>query len=126
MFWNSTLLESLDLSSFDTSKVTDMTAMFYNCSKLKKLDLDNFNMKNVTLFSDSDTDGIFENCANLTTTINITNANVTNYTDMFKGSATEVGAKIVVNYTTETESLVDQMIATKSANSNVVKGSLIS
>ena len=126
MFWNSTLLESLNLSSFDTSKVTDMTAMFYNCSKLKKLDLDNFNMKNVTLFSDSDTDGIFENCANLTTTINITNANVTNYTDMFKGSATEVGAKIVVNYTTETESLVDQMIATKSANSNVVKGSLIS
>ena len=122
MFWNSTLLERLNLGNFDTSTVTDMTAMFYNCSKLKKLDIDNFNMKNVTLFSDSDTDGIFENCANLTTTINITNANVTNYTDMFNGAATESGAKIVVNYTTETESLVDQMIATKSANSNVVKG----
>ena len=126
MFWNSTLLERLNLGNFDTSTVTDMTAMFYNCSKLKKLDIDNFNMKNVTLFSDSDTDGIFENCANLTTTINITNANVTNYTDMFNGAATESGAKIVVNYTTETETLVDQMIATKSANSNVVKGSLVS
>ena len=126
MFWNSTLLERLNLGNFNTSKVTDMTAMFYNCSKLKKLDIDNFNMKNVTLFSDSDTDGIFENCAKLTTTINITNANVTNYTDMFSGAATESGAKIVVNYTSETESLVDQMIATKSANSNVVKGSLIS
>ena len=126
MFDRSSSLVSLDLSNFDTSKVTDMTAMFYNCSKLKKLDIDNFNMKNVTWFSDSDTDGIFENCAKLTTTINITNANVTNYTDMFSGAATESGAKIVVNYTSETESLVDQMIATKSANSNVVKGSLIS
>ncbi len=125
MFFNCGL-ESLDLSSFNTSKVTDMNGMFYNCSKLKKLDIDNFNMKNVTLFSDSYTDGIFENCAKLTTTINITNANVTNYTDMFSGASTESGAKIVVNYTSETESLVDQMIATKSANSNVVKGSLIS
>ena len=125
MFYNCGL-ESLDLSSFNTSKVTDMNGMFYNCSKLKKLDIDNFNMKNVTLFSDSYTDGIFENCAKLTTTINITSANVTNYTDMFSGASTESGAKIVVNYTSETESLVDQMIATKSANSNVVKGSLIS
>ena len=50
------------------------------------------------------------------------NANVTNYTEMFLDSATGLNAKIIVNYTSKTESLVDNMILTKSSNSNVVKG----
>ena len=39
MFQNDTKLTSLDLSSFDTSKVTDMGAMFYNCSNLKTIEV---------------------------------------------------------------------------------------
>ena len=50
------------------------------------------------------------------------NANVTNYSDMFSNAATASGAKITVNYTSSTSTLVDNMIATKSSNSNVVKG----
>jgi hypothetical protein len=41
---------------------------------------------------------------------------------MFKSVATNSGTKITVNYTTATSNLVDQMIATKTASSNVVKG----
>ena len=41
---------------------------------------------------------------------------------MFGSVATKTGSKITVNYTSATSSLVDQMIATKSDDSNVVKG----
>ena len=37
-----TSIESLDLSSFNTEKVEDMTKMFKKCEKLKKLNLSNF------------------------------------------------------------------------------------
>ena len=48
MFSNCSSLESLDLSSFDTSNVTDMSYMFNYCTKLKQLDLSNFDTSNVT------------------------------------------------------------------------------
>ena len=41
---------------------------------------------------------------------------------MFTNAATSTNAKITVNYTTDTSLLVDEMIKTKSTNSNVVKG----
>jgi len=37
MFYNCSKLTTLDLSSFDTSNVTDMNHMFYNCSELTTL-----------------------------------------------------------------------------------------
>ena len=40
---------TLDLSNFDTSKVTDMREMFYNCNNLKTIYAsDNFNTNAVT------------------------------------------------------------------------------
>ena len=42
MFYECTSLESLDLSNFDTSSVTNMAFMFYRCSSLKSLDLSKF------------------------------------------------------------------------------------
>ena len=128
MFSNCTSLANLDLSSFNTANVTMMNGMFYNCISLTNLDLSNFNTSNVTTYSclnGTTNNGIFTNCRNLITTINIMNANVTDYADIFLNAATENGAKIIVNYTSETESLVDSMIATKSSNSNVVKGNQI-
>ena len=53
------------------------------------------------------------------------NANVTNYTGMFSGAATDPNAQITVNYIAAASTLVDNMIATKSYNSNVVKGKQI-
>jgi surface protein len=40
-------LESIDLSYFNTSSVTEMASMFSDCENLKVLDISNFNMENV-------------------------------------------------------------------------------
>ncbi len=48
MFYNCSILTSLDLNSFNTSKVTAMGAMFYNCSILTSLDVSHFNTSKVT------------------------------------------------------------------------------
>ena len=129
MFDGCESLTSLDLSSFNTAKVihfggpAGMTdgGMFYNCSSLKSLDLSNFNTAEVT-----DMSFMFWECSSLTTTINIMNANVTAYPSMFTNAATASDSKITVNYIASASTLVDKMIASKSSNSNVVKGSLIS
>ena len=62
---------------------------------------------------------------NVIADILIDNPNISSYSKMFNGVATVSGAEVVVNYTSETEELVDKMIATKSSSSNVVKGELI-
>ena len=127
MFSSCSSLTSLDIGSFNTSKVTDMSRMFYGCSLLTNLDLSSFNTSSVTKYSDYSqaSNGMFYNCSKLTTTINIMNANVTDYTGMFSGAAIDPNAKITVNYIADASTLVDNMIATKSSNSNVVKGSQI-
>ena len=51
MFSNCSSLKELDLSNFNTNKVTDMSYMFYNCSSLKKLDISNFNTNKVKVVS---------------------------------------------------------------------------
>ena len=117
MFWNCSSLTSLDLGSFNTSKVTNMDSMFENCSSLTNLDLSSFNTSKVTNMS-----SMFYVCSSLTTTINIMNANVTSYRFMFRFAATDPNAKITVNYIAAASTRVDNMIATKSSNSNVVKG----
>ena len=48
MFYEVWNLASLDLSNFDTSNVTDMSAMFYNMFGLTSLDLSSFNTSKVT------------------------------------------------------------------------------
>ena len=124
LFMACSSLTSLDLSNFNTSKVTDMYGMFSGCSLLTNLDLSSFNTSNITTYSaySQESNGMFYNCSKLTTTINIMNANVTNYEYMFYNAATDPNAKITVNYIAAASTLVDNMIATKSSNSNVVKG----
>ena len=48
MFSNCKHLGSLNLFNFKTSLVTDMQYMFYNCSKLLSLDISNFDTSEVT------------------------------------------------------------------------------
>ena len=55
-------LTSLDLSSFNTSKVTDMDEMFNFCSNLTSLDLSSFNTSHVTNMGH-----MFYGCSNLRT-----------------------------------------------------------
>ena len=70
----------IDLSSFDTKNVTDMSWMFSHCSKLTNLNLSSFDTKNVTNMS-----WMFSYCSNLTN-LNLSSfdiKNVTNYSRMF-------------------------------------------
>ena len=117
MFSGCSSLTQLNLSNFNTSKVTNMQYMFEDCSSLTSLDLSNFNTSNVTAMG-----SMFSSCNKLQTQINIMNANVTSYSSMFGSAATDPNAKITVNYIAAASTLVDSMIATKSSNSNVVKG----
>ena len=132
MFYSCSSLTSLDLSSFNTSNVTSMSGMFQSCSSLTNLNLSSFDTSNVITYGQGFS-GMFKSCPKLTTTINIMNENITSYEYMFSGAATANGAKITVNYIAaldtiaegETQSLIDKLIATKSPNSNIVKGSQI-
>ena len=146
-------LTNINLSSFNTSKVTNMLAMFQASFKLTSLDLRSFDTSSVTnmqaMFGGIDATGnmylkeikvsdkfvttnvtnmleLFRFCAYLKFTINITGNNVTNYSKMFLGAAIDPSSLITVNYTAETEALVDNMIATAGSGNHVVKGSLIS
>ena len=72
----------LDLSKFDTSKVTNMSHMFNGIRNLTSLNLSNFDTSKVT-----DMGGMFFNMTNLTT-LNLSNfdtSNVTNMGSMFYG-----------------------------------------
>ena len=118
MFKNFSDLISINFNdNFNTANVTSMESMFSDCSSLTSIDLSGFNTSNVTNMEE-----MFFYCESLTTTINIMSTSVTNYSEMFSAAATASGAKITVNYTSSTSTLVDNMIATKTSNSNVVKG----
>ena len=54
-------LSSLDVSHFNTSKVTDMMFMFEECERLANLDVSNFDISQVT-----DMSRMFADCKNLT------------------------------------------------------------
>ena len=126
MFQGSAALETLDLSSFDTSKVTNMRAMFGGIDAsgdmhLKEIKVsDKFVTDNVT-----DMLEMFRLCKYLNFTFNVTGNKVTDYSLIFLNTATDPNAKITVNYIADASDLVDKMIATKSSNSNVVKGKQI-
>ena len=88
MFWGCNALRSIDVSSFDTSKVTDMGYMFAGCWNVSSLEITNFNTSKVKkmdrMFGDctnvtsldvryfdtsevENMDGMFDDCPNLTT-----------------------------------------------------------
>ena len=76
MFRNMSSLISLDLSNFDTSKVTNMSYMFFKTSSLTSLNLSNFDTSQVM-----NMDSIFRSMTNLTT-IDLSNFDTSKVTDM--------------------------------------------
>ena len=86
MFSSCSGLISLDLSNFDTSKVTNMSYMFFYSRGLTSLDLSNFNTSAVT-----DMTRMFNGCSNLTSVtfgLQADVSKVTSYSDMFYGITT--------------------------------------
>ena len=75
MFWGLSL-NYLDLSNFDTSKVTDMFCMFSYCSSLTSLNLSNFDTSKVTNMC-----GMFQDCSSLTS-LNMSNFDTSKVTNM--------------------------------------------
>ena len=76
LFKDCSNLISIDLSSFDTKKVTNMSDMFSGCENLKSINLSHFNTENVTNMS-----YMFEKCKNLKE-INLSSFNTENVTNM--------------------------------------------
>ena len=77
MFWNMHSLTSLNISNFDTSNVTDMGSMFLNMPSLTSLNISNFNTSKVTNMG-----YMFEHMSSLTT-LNLSNFDTSRVTYMF-------------------------------------------
>ena len=92
MFSNCSSLTSLDLSHFDTSNVTNMSSMFSECSSLTSLDLSKFDTLQVT-----DMNGMFFGCSSLTSLdlSNFDTSNVTDMNDMFSGCSSLINLDLL-------------------------------
>ena len=76
MFDSCSALSNLDLSSFDTSNVTDMSSMFNECHGLRALDFSGFNTEKVTNMR-----SMFNNCWMLSN-LDLSSFDTSNVTDM--------------------------------------------
>ena len=76
MFKDCIYLKSIDLSYFNTSKVTNMRSMFHNCTSIKSINLSSLNTCNVTSMR-----SMFYNCSSLTT-LDFSSFDTSNVTDM--------------------------------------------
>lgn len=83
MFFNCANLTTLDVSNWDTSRVTDMNSVFNSCSSLTSLDVSNWDTSEVTNMQQ-----MFYSCGSLSGTLNLSNwdtSNVTSTSSMFRG-----------------------------------------
>lgn len=76
MFYNCSSLSSIDLSSFDTSKVVDMSQLFCNCSGLTSINISGFNAGNVIFMT-----SMFSGCKGLTS-LNLSSFDTSKVIDM--------------------------------------------
>ena len=76
MFYNCNQLPSINLSSFNTQNVYDMSYMFYNCNQIENLNLSSFNTQNVYNMS-----YMFYNCYKLQN-LDLSSFNTHNVTNM--------------------------------------------
>ena len=146
LFWGTGISE-IDVSNWDVSNVEAMYCTFANLSKITKLDISNWDTSKVMNFygtfhgmrslSDIDisklnfasaqsTGKLFLQCYNLNGTLNMNGTNITDYTQMFYGILFNEKKQITINYTAETEQIVEGMLHETDKNANLVKGALIS
>jgi len=125
-FSNCKNLKSMNFSNCDTSKIKDFTDIFSYCSALESIGENPFDISGAVGIT-SALQLMFTRCYKLTTTINVKGkVNVYSYTNaMFESTSTSSSAKITLNYTSESESAVDDIISRYTTNttpSNIVKG----
>lgn len=122
MFQKCTSLQSIDFSNIDLSNVTDISSMFQECTSLQYINgLNKIEFKKVTNYA-----AAFFKCNKLNGEITISNHSINNYLNMFYDCSTEPNTKFTVNYIDEeTKKIAEQMVATKSPESNVILGKLV-
>ena len=76
MFYNCSFLLSINLSKFDTNSINNMENLFYNCHSLKTINILNFKTENVTKMNE-----MFYNCTSLKY-LNLSYFNTKNVIDM--------------------------------------------
>lgn len=94
--------------------------MFLNRTKITSIDLTGVSTNKLI-----NTSAMFKNCTNLTCTIIIHNDFISNYSEMFKGSATASIAKITVNYKSDGKAMATLIVTTKDSTSNVILGTAV-
>jgi surface protein len=155
LFWNNKkLMDLTPLSNWNTSRVTNMKGMFHNnvnledasaisnwdvsnvedlsyflnvsadagdkkYSSLPVLNISSWNMSKVKNYN-----YFIESLEYVQTEFTIRNSNVESYNKMLTDCANK-GGQVIINYTAETENIVDQMLTTVSSGGNVIKGSLV-
>ena len=117
MFENCSKLTDLNFIDINTNKIVDMSCMFLGCSNLTNLNINKFEINN-----NSDITSMFYYCFKLNGEITITNPNITNYSNMFNNCSTDSSAKFVVNYVSDCKKIAQNLVSTKSSNSNVSLG----
>jgi len=108
-----------DLSNWNTAKVTNTNTMFKGAGSNSStpINLGTLNVYGNTIYA------MFYDASKMNATLNIY-SNPTSYDSTFLNASTSSGAGIVVNYK-DTTTNIDNIIATKSASSNVTKGNII-
>ena len=121
MFYNCYNINSINgIENLDTSNVTNMESMFNSCYSLISLDISNWNISNVTNMS-----FMFADIYSLSGSITIMNPNISNYDGMFSGCSTNSNSLFTVNYKSGCQTVAQNMVNTKSSNSNVVLGTQV-
>ncbi|MCD7865605.1 MAG: BspA family leucine-rich repeat surface protein [Clostridiales bacterium] len=148
MFMNCTSLTSLDLRTFKVGNATDISAMFYNCPSLKSINITGWNTAKVTDMSSifngctalttvsglanistlhvTDAGNMFLNCTNLTGSLIWRCSTTTSHEGMFVRCSTASGTSFTLYGTSATATMAQNMVATKSAASNVSYGGAVS
>ena len=115
------IVEFDGLDKFDTSSVTNLNGFMYTSGNFNPngvKDLGTLNIKH-----SADISSLFSDNKNAKVVINLYE-NPTSYNRAFQNAALLPGSEIIVNYTSRVTD-IDNIIATKSENSNVIKGELI-
>ena len=122
--WGNTLTGAskakiIDVSHFDTSKVTNMYTMFCSCSSVKKLDVSNFDTKNVALM-----DYMFCGCRSLTSldVSNFDTSKVATMYAMFNGCRSLTSLD-VSNFDTSKVTYMNYMFSGCTSLTNLIFGS---
>lgn len=120
----SKLREINNLIYLNTDNISDMCDMFSGCSSLKSLDLSNFNTSKVTRFGLSSylqQCGMFSYCSSLTElnlkNFNISNANASDMRNMFRGCSSLTSVDLSSFYTSNVTCMENMFLGCSSLTS---------